>query len=234
MTTEMIQLLEHRRLFSVTVSQGYPGFYEIHADDSGNAINVSVSSADDTFTLDGTTYAGLQYLTVYGGAGNDTIHVLADAPSWYGASIQGGAGNDNIELNFDGAIWAGDGNDTVRLADSFRGEVYGEAGDDHMYVSGETIDAQIDGGDGNDVIDASDNHYGVVIFGGAGDDTIYGSQYDDQIYGGAGNNTLYGNRGNDAFYAGANDRVFGGGGSDLLYGTTASWNMDSVEHVYAS
>src|SRR5438477_9646754 len=99
MTTEMIQNLEQRRLFSVTVSEGYPGFYEVHADDGGNAINVSVSSADDTFTLDGTTYGGLQYLTVYGGAGDDTIHVLADAPSWYGASILGGAGDDDISLN---------------------------------------------------------------------------------------------------------------------------------------
>src|SRR5439155_702528 len=150
---------------SVTVTEGYTGFYEIHADDSGNVIDVSVSSANDTFTLNGTTYGGLQYLTVYGGAGNDTIHLTADAPSWIGATIQAGGGDDDVSLNFDGAIWAGDGNDTVHLADSFRGEVYGGAGNDRMYISGETVDAQIDGGDGNDLIDATGNHYSVVIFG---------------------------------------------------------------------
>src|SRR3954454_2017435 len=177
MTTRMIQPLEQRRLFSVTVSEGYPGFYEIRADDGGNVVDVSVSSANDSFTLNGQTYGGLQYLTVYGGAGDDTIHLTADAPSWFGAGIVAGGGNDDVSLNFDGAIWAGNGNDTVRLADAFRGEVYGQAGNDRMYVSGETVDAQIDGGDGNDLIDATGNHYSVVIYGGAGNDTIYGSEY---------------------------------------------------------
>jgi hypothetical protein len=33
MTTE---LLEQRRLYSVTVTEGYPGFYEIYGDENAN------------------------------------------------------------------------------------------------------------------------------------------------------------------------------------------------------
>ena len=53
---------------------------------------------------------------------------------------------------------------------------------------------------GNDVIDASGALSGVVIYGGAGDDTLYGSQGNDQIAGGSGDDHLYGLGGNDHLY----------------------------------
>src|SRR5205823_4197207 len=63
---------------------------------------------------------------------------------------------------------------------------------------------------GNDVIDAralfavlSDTALptvGFVAYGGAGDDTIWGSQAADYLVGGSGDDTIYGGRGSDQIY----------------------------------
>jgi Ca2+-binding RTX toxin-like protein len=230
-----IETLERRRLCSVTVTEGYPGYYEIDGDEAANDISVSVSMAGETFTLDGVTYTGVAYVTVCGKGGDDTIRLTtADGPGSIGASVSGGSGDDQVSLNFDGAVWAGSGNDTLDLADSFRGEAYGGSGNDRMTVRGECIDPEINGGGGDDLIDASANHYGVVIHGGDGNDTIYGSEFDDQIDGEAGNNTLYGNGGNDAFYCdyGGFDTVVGGAGQyDVLYTSNGSVSYTEIEYV---
>lgn len=230
-----IETLERRRLCSVTVTEGYPGYFDITGDEGANDINVSVSQAGETFTLDGVTYTGVAFITVSGKGGNDAIRLATtDGPGSIGASISGGSGDDQISLNFDGAVWAGSGNDTLDLADSFRGEAYGGSGNDRMTIRGACIDPEINGGGGDDLIDASANQYGVVIHGGDGDDTIYGSEFDDQIDGDAGNNTLYGLGGNDAFYSdyGGFDRVYGGAGEyDVLYTSNGSVTYAEIEYV---
>jgi len=62
---------------------------------------------------------------------------------------------------------------------------------------------------GNDLIEASAlftnytgsaTDVGVVIYGGAGNDTIKGSQITDYLAGGSGNDLIYGNGGNDQIY----------------------------------
>jgi Ca2+-binding RTX toxin-like protein len=173
-----IENLERRCLFSVTVNETSPGYYEINGDDSDNAIVVSVSQDDSSFTLNGNTYTGGNYIYVNGHGGNDIIQVSAPAPGYIGASIDGGDGADQLSLNFDGGVWGGEGNDVITLADSFEGNVSGDAGDDRITVQGECVDAQILGGDGNDYIDASQNNYRVVLQGGEGDDTIYAGKGD--------------------------------------------------------
>ena len=98
-----IELLERRRLLSVAVAQTSPGYFEIQGDDSPNPINVQVSQGDDSFTLDGVTYSNVNFISVFGNGGDDTINVQSsDGPGEIGAAIDGGAGNDNISLNFDG------------------------------------------------------------------------------------------------------------------------------------
>jgi glycerophosphoryl diester phosphodiesterase len=55
------------------------------------------------------------------------------------------------------------------------------------------------------------------IKGGAGDDTLYGTNADELLDGGQGNNTLYGGEGNNVFLAGSgNDIAFGGAGNDAF------------------
>jgi hypothetical protein len=231
----MIERLERRRLLSVTVQQTSPGYYEVHADDSGNNIAISVSQNDQTFSLDGASYDNVAFIDVYGGAGSDNISLNSvDGAGSIGAAVDSGQGDDNVSMNFDGGIWVGNGNNIIHLQDSFRGEVHTGDGNDKVYVLGDCIDADIMTGNGNDLIDASSNNYGVVIHAGSGNDTIFGSAYDDEIYGGGGSNEIHGNGGNDTFYCqnDSQDTLFGDGGSDSLYGNGTEASIQNVEHIY--
>src|SRR5947207_14243836 len=93
--------LEGRRLLTVTVVQGYPGFYEIYGDDSDNEITIDVNVDAHTFSIDGQSFSGLQQVAVYGLGGNDLIMVSAAPGSSISASIDGGEGDDILSLNFD-------------------------------------------------------------------------------------------------------------------------------------
>ncbi len=54
---------------------------------------------------------------------------------------------------------------------------------------------------------------------GSGNDTIYGTDYEDTLYAGAGNDIVYGLNGNDVLYGEAGDDILDGGdGKDTLYG----------------
>src|SRR5689334_20990207 len=72
-----LESLEGRKLFAVSVSQGYPGFYEVVGDESADHIDISVSMKDHTFTLDNVTYTDVAYISVQGSGGSDTINVLS-------------------------------------------------------------------------------------------------------------------------------------------------------------
>jgi Ca2+-binding RTX toxin-like protein len=229
-----VEALEFRRFLSVSVSEGYPGFYQVDGDASGDTVAISVNQTNATFTLDNTTYTNVEYIVVNGAGGDDTVSVMSeDGSGMIGAALVGGEGNDSLSLNFDGAIWGGGGNDSIHISDSFYGEVYGEAGDDQMFVTGECVDARIEGGDGADLIDCSGNHYSVMIFGGYGNDTLIGSDYDDQLYGDAGSDSVVGGEGNDTFYSSDNsDTLDGGNGADTAYASGASPTMLTIEQLY--
>ena len=217
-----VESLEGRRLCSVTVNETFTGFYEIHGTPGDDAIEFSVSMNGESFTFGETTYSGVQFIMVYAGDGNDTVSLASsDGPGWIGATIDGGGGSDALSLGFDGAIYGGDGDDRLALADSFRGEARGEDGNDRITLSGACVDPEVAGGDGDDVIDASANHYGVVLQGGLGNDTLTGSGYDDELYAGEGDDRLYGCGGNDLFFVegGGVDVVTGGDGDrDTIFG----------------
>jgi Ca2+-binding RTX toxin-like protein len=233
----MLDMLEPRRLFAVTVSEGYPGVFEITGGDSADVIQGTVSQQNNTLTIDGNTYNDVWYISVNAGGGNDTISLTTTAGAGcIGAGIDAGAGDDTISLNFDGSIYAGSGNDTLNLADSFRGEAYGGTGDDHIIVAGECVNAAIQGDSGDDLIDCSNNNYSVTVHGGTGNDTIYGSQYDDEIWGDQGTDSLVGNSGNDTFFSrdGSQDVVVGGAGTDVAYANGSETSMTGVEYVYYS
>ena len=230
-----VEPLESRRLMSVTVVEGYPGFYEILGDDSANTISVGVSQDDETMTVDGVTYGGVVDVSIHAHGGDDTITAASSPDGWIGVSVVAGEGNDSVSINFAGAIWAGPGDDVLRLTNSFRGEVYGDQGGDRIYIAGGCVDPEIVGGPGDDLIDATANLYGVVMHGGAGDDAILGSNHADQIYGDQGADTLYGYGGDDAFHArdgGGADQIFGGSGTDILFMDNADVEKEGVEYTY--
>ena len=229
----IVETLEGRTHFSVTVTEGYPGFYEVQGDDGDNVIAISVDQDNQTFTLDSVTYTGVVYIFVAGDDGNDQISVTAPTRGYVGTSVVAGDGHDTVTVNFDGAVWAGDGEDTVFLADSFRGEVYGQGDNDQIVVIGASADAEIDGGNGDDVLDATDNQFGCTLRGGNGDDVIYGSPHDDTIWGGNGMDVVAGFGGNDTFNMndGNVDFIYGGDGDDWLYGDSNEGDVAEVENV---
>ena len=229
-----LETLERRRLLTVSVFQGYPGYYEIYGDDTSEVIAISVSAADSTFTLDGVQYDGVSHISVSAYGGDDVVSVAIDGPSAIAASIDAGAGDDVVDVVGGGAIWGGPGSDTLRLTDSYRGEAYGEQGDDQIVINGACADAEIQGGSGNDVIDAINSAYGVFASGGSGDDTLSGSHYDDQLDGDSGCDLLIGNAGDDTFYAVDTgcDRLVGGAGVDIAYADMNEAGVWGVEYVF--
>src|SRR2546430_7752437 len=144
----IVENLEPRRLFAVTVSEGYPGFYEVDSDAESDGIAISVNQQEHTFTLDDNTYTDVSYIQVNGNEGDDTIGVTSvDGSGDITAAISGGDGNDNLTLNFDGGVWGGEGDDVLNLKDSFYGVADGEGGNDTISVSGVCVSADIQGGD---------------------------------------------------------------------------------------
>jgi Ca2+-binding RTX toxin-like protein len=230
-----LENLEPRRLFAVTVSEGYPGFYLVESDAESDNIQISVNQHDHTFTLDGNTYADVGYIQVMGNGGDDIISVTSvDGSGDIGAVIAGGDGNDNLTLNFDGGIWGGEGDDVLNLSDSFYGVADGQGGNDVISVTGVCVSADIQGGDGNDLIDCSGSGVGVTVHGGAGNDSILGSMFDDAIYGDGGSDYINSGGGNDVIYAQDGDQctIVGGAGGDAAYLNGSEAIVRGVETIY--
>jgi Ca2+-binding RTX toxin-like protein len=130
-------------------------------------------------------------------------------------SILGGGGNDSIEggLGSD-RIAAGEGNDTVDAGpanDQIDGGpgndlLYGGLGSEQNVTEGATTYLGIDGGEGDD-----------TIYAYAADGTRESEAIADNIYGGPGNDLIYGDDGADSIVAGL--------GSDTVYGL---WGSDNI------
>lgn len=79
---------------------------------------------------------------------------------------------------------------------------------------------RINGYNGDDLIDLSNNTtiYSIV-FGGTGNDLIFGSNGSNELHGDEGDDTLFGGNGADLLFGDAgNDFLFGGNGADALFG----------------
>ena len=170
--------------------------------------------------------------------------------------IVGGLSDDTITTGRAHDVFAREGDDTVYISNSDKTvdlKVYLGEGDDTIETkdSGYALNAlYVDGNNGNDKIDVSNASVAsnAILIGGAGNDTILGSDYGniiygdytladdpeqvlgdaDTIYGGTGADTIYGGAGADEIYGGAgndylsgddgNDTISGGDGADTIYG----------------
>ena len=103
----------------------------------------------------------------------------------------------------------------------------------------------ITGTGGNDSLTTPQQLNGYQFFGGPGDDTLLGYGYDNLLYGAAGNDSIYGGDGHGMVDGGAGDdklrmhgytdTVYGGTGNDSIFGTEgtalidAGWGADTVQ-----
>ncbi|MFN6133717.1 MAG: cadherin-like domain-containing protein, partial [Synechococcaceae cyanobacterium] len=144
--------------------------------------------------------------TIYGNAGDDSAEGGDGADYLYdyeGNNIsRGGAGNDTIQGA--GLIDGGDDNDYLSYYSPYISNVYRAS--------------TVSGGAGHDWI--SEWYmpvHGSQLDGGAGNDTIHGSSYNDSLIGGDGDDSLHGNNGNDSINAGLGaDVINGGAGNDSI------------------
>lgn len=210
-------------------------------DGSGSAQGVTITGgagydgligSDFADTLNGGT--GWDYLQ--GGAGNDTLN----GGDGGGDTLYGGDGNDRLYVDAGDQLFGGAGYDTLyirgtlgfalSMSDSGVEVVYGGDGVDSIYAYDMTESATIAGGAGNDSIDGS--NYGDVLRGDAGNDIIYGFGGDDRISGGDGNDTLVGGDGADRLDGGVgDDTLAGGAGADTLIGGNG---VDTADFGYTS
>ncbi len=191
------------------ISTGTDGNRDINFSNSGTlSIVASLGEGNDVFTGAGGRGTGLAYaaaLTVYGGAGNDTL-TGGDG----GDTINGGTGNDLIS--------GGLGIDTLN------GDEDDDTFDEGTANSGADV---FNGGSGIDTVTYARRTVGVTVTMGAGaDDGETGATEGDDVtasieilVGTALADVLTGSAGNDTINAGAgDDQLSGGGGDDILRG----------------
>jgi Ca2+-binding RTX toxin-like protein len=146
-------------------------------------------------------------LTIWGGAGNDTI---TSGAATIANTLNGEAGADTFTqqaLLANDAINGGDDTDTVTYAVRTNGlniSLDGVANDGEG-VETDNLAADVEnvtGGSGNDTIDADASNIAHVFLGNNGNDTLIGATSTDTLNGGAGDDTLRGEAGADTLVGG--------------------------------
>ena len=207
-------------LGSLGISLNNDGFVDVTAANVEQFV-VSLDDGDDTLSGAGNATTGAAFptaITVFGGAGNDTLRGGAGDDT-----LNGGAGNDTF-TNGDGVVF--DGNDTM----------IGGAGSDTADYSARTANlvvantaATTSGQSGELDVIGTDVE---ILKGGSGDDSLYGGAGNDTLYGGAGNDTLSGGAGNDILYGDAGNDTFDEGadsnGADIFNGGAG---IDTVSYA---
>jgi len=123
-----------------------------------------------------------------------------------------------------------DASDVIAISANGSGEVEVNGDNDPIgtgaIAAADVTAIEVTGGDGDNVIDlsavASADYTGltsVSIDGGAGGDTITGSEFADQINGGNENDSILGGAGDDTIFGGfGDDTLIGGAGTDTIFG----------------
>ena len=128
---------------------------------------------------------GGEYVTINGGAGNDTVltSLISGGGTSNYASINAGDGNDIIYTNFNYYVTTngGNGNDTITDSAGYKNYHNGGAGNDIISVSSNFNDNSINGGSGNDTIYAGSGSYTFIYESVGGNDVIYGVKNNDTI-----------------------------------------------------
>lgn len=143
---------------------------------------------------------------------DDTATLGPDSHAY--ARLDGGPGDDVLQGPASAILHGDDGNDRLDGGGGpFGFGSYGDAGDDVLTHCGQDCF----GGAGNDSLTGTDEEN--TLHGDDGDDVLHGGGGADVLYGGKGNDTLYGEAGDDTLWGNSGDDVlWGGPGTDRLSG----------------
>lgn len=192
---------------------------------TGGGLLADLGGGNDKITL-ANFPAALLAVSLFGGAGNDSLTGGAGAETFFG-----GDGNDAIVAGAgDDVLIGGTGND--KLDGGLGTDLVDEGGNADFKLTNTALT-----GNGNDTLagiervrltagaigrklDATAFTAGIVtLLGGAGNDTLIGGTGSDLLNGGDGNNSLVGGAGNDTLQANAGlDSLTGGLGDDSISG----------------
>ena len=199
-----------------------------------------VMDTDDVEVVDLNALGGSDTITVNDLSGTDVVEFDADLAGTLGGSA-GDAQPDTLIVN------GTDGDDIIDvLGSGTSASVVGLAAQvDIVNSDGADDSLVLNTLGGDDSVSATSLPAGVItltVDGGAGDDSLLGSQGADVFLGGDGNDFIFGDNGNDLALMGAGDDVFqwdpgdgndtleGQDGTDtmLFFGSDASENIDIV------
>jgi hypothetical protein len=155
---------------------------------SSNDVNITASNGEVTLNINGSTMtysaSAVGVIDIKLGAGDDSINLMPGIPA---VSVFGGAGNDTImAMNAGDTVNGGGGNDMVVGGNVPGGQLNGGAGNDTVMGGGN--DAMLMGGAGTDLLEGS--HKTETLNGGGGNDTVSSSTGHDSIRGGPGDNII--------------------------------------------
>lgn len=204
--------------------------------------NVYVWSETNSTSESVVGHESVNYITLHGGTGNDTVEVLdidtVDSmfPNLISVNLTGdgnsGSGDDVLIGGPGGENLWGDGGDDIIYGGGGNDSIIGGNGDDTIYGDDTTASAN----DGNDTIVPGLGYH--EIYGGGGNDSIKADTssqaFHDTIYGDFstssdydGDDTIYGGRLEDRIYGGGgDDRLYGEDGYDTIYGDLPTWSAD--------
>ena len=164
---------------------------------------------------------------LYGGGGDDLLNGGTGTNELYG-----GSGSDTVESNLTGGqdltltdtslVTSGAGLTENSLLDSIeKAALYGGTGSNIMDATGFSGTTYMEGGAGSDTLLGSEQN--DELNGGTGIDYLYGFGGDDLLSGGGNDDFLYGGIGNDELNGGAgSDTLFGEEGDDSIFGNSGN------------
>lgn len=141
------------------------------------------------------------------------------------------SGSNSVTGEFSASLIGTSGNDYLIAVSASRNTVNGYAGDDHIELMRgglQSTDNTAYGGAGHDSIEGSNNIDN--LYGDEGNDFIWGNAGIDKLFGGDGADMLDGGLGNDSLQGGdGDDLLFGQSGIDYLSGGEGNDSLDGGE-----
>ena len=227
---------------TVTDQRGNSAIYQANAED-GKLVEVT-----EGFTQSGTAESE----NLYGGSGDDTLHGEGGNDALWGGDgndqLFGGDGNDRLygEAGND-TLDGGDGKD-ILVGGEGHDTLYGGDGDDVLVGDGQgelqsLIEGTVNTETAHDFLSLKspeelDNYIAQFekpddgddqLFGGTGDDLLFGMGGNDYLDGGEGADAIFGGSGHDIIVYDHNDyMVNGGSGIDFIVSDDATLKLDAL------